>query len=82
MPALGLALDMAEDTATQGGFTVISSMVQLLEFWWAVADGMRRHSVKVHGPSEDGAGRIVVTECPRRLLDRFTALDENRAVID
>jgi hypothetical protein len=81
VPGLAIALDMARDTATEGGFTVISSMVQLLEFWWAVADGMRRHSVRV-GPSEDGAGRIEVTECPRRLLDRFAALDENRAVID
>jgi hypothetical protein len=79
-PALAIALDMARDTATEGGFTVISSMIQLLEFWWAVADGMRRHSVRIRS-SEDGVGTIEVTECPWKLLDRFAALDENRAVI-
>jgi hypothetical protein len=79
-PALGIALDMARDTATAGGFTLISAIIQLLEFSWAPAEGMRRHSVRV-GPSDDGAGTIEVTECPRRLLDRFAALDENRAVI-
>jgi hypothetical protein len=80
VPGLAIALDMARDKATAGGFSVISAIVQLLEFWWTPADGMRRHSVRV-GPSEDGAGKIEVTECPRRLLDRFAALDENRAVI-
>lgn len=78
---LAIALDMARDTATAGGFTVISSLVQLLEFWWTPGEGMRRHSIRV-GPSEDGAGRIDVTECPRHLLDRFAALDENRVVIE
>jgi hypothetical protein len=79
--ALAIAAGMAKDDAIAGGFTVISAMVQLLEFWWTPADGMRRHSVRV-GPSEDGAGRIEVTECPRRLLDVFTGLDENRASDD
>jgi len=79
--ALAIAAGMAKDDAIAGGFTVISAMVQLLEFVWHLDDGMRRHSVRV-GPSEDGAGRIEVTACPRRLLDRFAALDENRAVIE
>jgi hypothetical protein len=79
-PALPIALDMAGDKAKAGGFQVIAGMVQLLEFWWSPAKGMRRHSIRV-GPSEDGAGMIEVTECPSDLLAQFAAMDVNRAVL-
>ena len=80
VPGLIIALSMAKDTATEGGFSAITQMIRLLEFWWSVANGMRRHSVRI-GRNQDGTGNITVTECPRRLLDRFAVLEENRAVV-
>ena len=80
VPGLIIALSMAQGTATESGFSAIMQMVRLLEFWWTVANGMRRHSMSI-GRNQDGTGSITVTECPQTLLDRFAALDENRAVV-
>jgi hypothetical protein len=69
VPGLAIAINLAEDTARQGGRNAISGMVALLAFMWTPAAGMGRHDVQID--NEDGFGVIRVRECPTDEQIRF-----------
>jgi hypothetical protein len=75
---LGIAIDMAKDSARKKIHETIQGLLQILTFYGTPPSGMRLSTVRVDD-GNNGAGVVEFTACPHDLLIKFS--DISQAVI-